>query len=129
MKGQGQGRRGQGRSRRAVRFLKPVLLMLLHHSPAHGYTLLDRIGEFGLENRNPSAIYRALRDMEEQGYVTSMWDQEQTQGPPRRVYHLTEPGDEALKLWTQDLAETRKLIGGFLDVYRRHMAKGTGEYH
>ena len=130
MKGQGRRRRHRGgRARRAVRFLEPVLLLLLHHGAAHGYTLLDQIGEFGLESRNPSAVYRALRDMEERGYVTSTWDQEQTQGPPRRVYRLTQLGDDTLKLWAQDLAETRELIDGLLAVYRHHVQEGTGEYH
>ena len=130
MKGQGQRRRRRrGRSRRAVRFLEPVLLILLHRGPAHGYTLLDQISKFGLEDRNPSVIYRLLRDMEERGCVTSTWDQEQTQGPPRRVYRLTGLGNDMLKSWAQDLAETRGMIDGFLQVYRRHMEEGTGEHH
>ena len=88
--------RGKGRGRRAVRMLEPVLLLLLHHGPAHGYTFLEQLGEFGLEGLNPSVVYRTLRDMEERGWVTSTWDDEQTQGPPRRVYSITTQGDEVL---------------------------------
>jgi DNA-binding PadR family transcriptional regulator len=112
-----------------VRFLEPTLLLLLHHGPAHGYTLLERLGEFGLGGLNPSVVYRALRDMEGRGWVTSFWDDEQTQGPPRRVYRLTALGNEALALWTQDLEETRRLIDRLLSAYHRHMEEGEGEHH
>ena len=129
MRGQGRRWRWRGCSRRAVRFLEPTLLLLLHHGPAHGYTLLERLGEFGLGGLNPSVVYRALRDMEDRGWVTSTWDTEQTQGPPRRVYRLTALGDEALGLWTQDLQETRRLIDHVLGAYSQHMEEGKGEYH
>lgn len=119
----------QGHSRRAVRFLEPTLLVVLHHGPAHGYTLIDQLGEFGLANMDPSAIYRALRNMEQEGWVASSWNEEQTQGPPRRVYRLTALGDEVLKWWTQDLRDTRRMIDHLLGTYRRHMEGGEGDYH
>ncbi len=125
----GRGHRRRRRGRRAVRMLEPALLLLLHHGPAHGYTLLEQLGKFGLGDLNSSAIYRMLRDMEEKGWVTSTWDEEQAQGPPRRVYCLTALGDEVLALWTQDLEESRKKIGHLLGVYRRHMEEGEGEHH
>jgi len=129
MRGRGHRWRRQGCSRRVVRFLEPTLLLLLHHGPAHGYTLLERLGEFGLGDLNPSVVYRALRDMEARGWVTSTWDEEQTQGPPRRVYRLTGLGDEVLGWWAQDLQETRGMIEHFAGVYSRHMEEGEGEYH
>ena len=125
----GPGHRRRRRGRRAVRMLEPALLLLLHYGPAHGYTLLEQLGKFGLGDLNSSAIYRMLRDMEEKGWVTSAWDEEQAQGPPRRVYHLTALGDEVLALWTQDLEESRKKIGYLLGVYRHHMEEGEGEHH
>lgn len=112
-----------------MRFLEPALLLLLHHGPAHGYTLAERLDEFGLSGLSPSAVYRALREMEAEGWVRSAWDEEQTQGPPRRVYHLTAMGDEALAWWTGDLEETRRLVDHFLRAYHRHMEEGKGEHH
>ncbi len=126
MRGRGRGR---GRGRRAVRMLEPALLLLLHHGPAHGYTLLEQLDEFGLAHVDPSAIYRMLRDMEAKGWVTSVWDEEQSQGPPRRVYRITAQGDEVLVLWAKDLEESRKRIDYLLGVYRRHMEEGEGEHH
>jgi len=114
-----------------VRFLDPVLLLLLHRGRAHGYTLLEQLAEFGLANLNPGVIYRALRDMEDRGWVTSTWDEEQTQGPPRRVYRLTADGDNALAQWVQDLEETRDLVDRFVMAYRQHITEteGKGEHH
>jgi PadR family transcriptional regulator PadR len=125
----GRGRGGRGLGRRAVRMLEPALLLLLHHGPAHGYTFLDRLEEFGLANLNPSAVYRMLRAMEEKGLVTSTWDEEQTQGPPRRVYHITALGDQVLALRVQDLEESGKRIDYLSRVYHRHMEEGKGEHH
>jgi PadR family transcriptional regulator PadR len=104
-------------------------LLLLHHAPAHGYTLLDELTEFGLGNIDRSVVYRALRDMETRGWVTSTWDEEGAQGPPRRVYRLTATGDQVLAWWTEDLEETRRLVDYFLKAYFRHMEEGEGEHH
>lgn len=131
MQGQGHGHRWRqrGYSRRAVRFLEPALLLLLHHRPAHGYTLLAELDSFGLGGSDPSVLYRALRVMEEKGWVSSYWDEEDTQGPPRRVYRLTREGNEVLSWWTEDLRETAQIIDRFLDTYKRHMEEGEGDYH
>jgi PadR family transcriptional regulator, regulatory protein PadR len=128
-RGRGHGWQWRGASRRAVRFLEPTLLLLLHHGPAHGYPLIERLGDYGLADIDPSAVYRALRDMEQRGWVSSFWEEEQTHGPPRRVYHLTALGDEMLSGWTQDLHETRDMIDYLLGAYRRHMEEGQGEHH
>jgi PadR family transcriptional regulator PadR len=122
-------RRGRGRGRRVVRMLEPALLLLLHRGPAHGYNCLDQLGEFGLGDLDPSAVYRALRDMEGRAWVSSTWDEEQTQGPPRRVYQITALGDEVLAQWTQDLEENKRRISHLLNVYRRHMEESKGEHH
>jgi PadR family transcriptional regulator PadR len=131
MPGRGHGHRWRwrGYSRRAVRFLEPTLLLILHYGPAHGYTMIEQLAEFGLEDTDPSALYRALRDMEERGWVTSFWEEEQTQGPPRRVYQLTELGDEVLSWWTRDVRETSQIIDRLLNTYARHMEEGEGDYH
>ncbi len=109
--------------------LESALLLLLHREPAHGYTLLEQLEEFGLGGIDPSAIYRALRDMEAQGWVISTWDEEQTQGPPRRVYRITALGDEVLTMWVRDLDETRKMIDRLVRAYHLHMEQGEGDHH
>jgi PadR family transcriptional regulator PadR len=131
MRGRGRGHRWRrrGASRRAVRLVEPTLLLLLHYGPAHGYTLIEQLHGYGLSDIDPSAVYRALRNMEERGWVLSFWEEEQTQGPPRRVYRLTPLGNEVLDWWTQDLQETREMIDHLLGAYSRHMEEGEGEHH
>ncbi|RLC63619.1 MAG: hypothetical protein DRI48_08300 [Chloroflexi bacterium] len=75
------------------------LLLLLQHELAHGYTLLEELGEFGLGAMDPSAVYRTLRGMEDRGWVTSTWDDQETLGPPRRVYRITDVGEGAYNCW------------------------------
>lgn len=125
MRGRGRG----GRGRRAVRMLEPVLLLLLRHGPAHGYTFLEQLEEFGLGNLNPSVVYRLLRDMEDREWVTSTWDEETSQGPPRRVYQITVEGDKMLALWAQDLEEARGKIDHLLKAYHHHMVESSSENH
>jgi DNA-binding PadR family transcriptional regulator len=117
------------RGRRAVRMLEPALLLLLHHGPAHGYTLLEQLDEFILGDLDSSGVYRALRDLEAKGWVTSTWHEEQSRGPPRRIYRVTTLGDEALALRVQDLEESKRRISYLLNVYQRHMEEGEGEPH
>jgi PadR family transcriptional regulator PadR len=112
-----------------VRMLEPVLLLLLHRGAGHGYTFLEQLEEFGLGHIDPSIVYRVLRDMEDRGWVTSTWDEETSQGPPRRVYQITAQGDEMLALWAQDLEDARRRIDYLLETYRRHMEEGKGEHH
>jgi PadR family transcriptional regulator PadR len=125
----GENRRGRGRGRRPVRMLEPVLLLLLHRAPAHGYTLLEQLAEFGLAHLHPSAVYRTLRRMEDRNWVTSTWDAEQAQGPPRRVYHLAALGDEVLRWWAQDLRETGSMIDNILGTYTQHMEESQDDCH
>jgi len=106
-----------------------ALLLSLHREPAHGYTLVEELGEFGLGAMDPSAVYRILRDMEDRDWVTSTWDEEQTLGPPRRVYRITDVGDEVLAAWIQDLDETRKMLNRLVSRYHAHMEICEGEHY
>jgi PadR family transcriptional regulator PadR len=111
------GRRGRG----GAWFLEPTLLLLLHYGPAHGYTLIEQLQEFGVEEVHPSVVYRALRDMEDREWVASTWDTEETQGPPRRVYQLTTTGDQVLSAYMQDLKRTHRELGNLIEAYERHI--------
>jgi PadR family transcriptional regulator, regulatory protein PadR len=115
-RGHGGGRgRGGERSLLATRLVEPALLVLLSQGNLHGYTLLERVEALGLVALQPSMVYRILREMEEAGWVSSIWDREQTQGPPRRVYTLTEEGLAALREWERHLEQTQGLISRLLE--------------
>jgi DNA-binding PadR family transcriptional regulator len=68
---------------------------------------------------DPSVVYRALREMEVEGWVASDWNAQKTQGPPRRVYRLTEEGEHVLDRWAGDLEESKARVERFLRAYRR----------
>ncbi len=108
--------------RRIRRFIEPALLLLLHCNPTHGYGLVEGLRQLGLESypTDISAIYRALNDLEARGMLVSRQDAEQSAGPPRRVYELTESGDQYLRAWVEELRATDRLLHHFMDAYDQH---------
>jgi PadR family transcriptional regulator, regulatory protein PadR len=117
----GHNRHGFGGGRRRGRnLMRPTLLLLMLQGPAHGYDLTERMGKFGVKDIDPSLIYRALRGMEEDGLVTSAWDEQDTQGPPRRVYTLSAEGQEALAYYMDELRVTSSQINQLIETYQQH---------
>lgn len=116
--GPGSGR-GRGRRRSGMGFLRPGLLTLLRRESGHGYNLLQGLEELGIdtEGMDPSVVYRALRDMEEEGLVDSRWGEESL-GPRRRVYTLTGDGDDVVSAWVEDLEKTRDEIDRLLSAMK-----------
>jgi PadR family transcriptional regulator, regulatory protein PadR len=95
--------------------LLPALLFMIYKKRSHGYDLLDALERYRLETVHPSMVYRVLREMEENGWVISNWDTNQTQGPARRVYELTDLGREAVQTWANELKRVRKSLDDLLE--------------
>ena len=96
-----------------------MMLLLLANEPMHGYRLVERLEEeFGLAGLPAQTVYRALQDMEAQAWVEADWDTESAQGPPRKVYQLTDAGLAALDVWSLEIQELRHNLAGFLAIYR-----------
>jgi poly-beta-hydroxybutyrate-responsive repressor len=89
--------------------------LILRKGKSHGYDLKRELEPFGMDEINPSLVYRALRDMEDDGFVRSEWDTETTAGPARRVYEMTDAGLAYLTQWAEDLRETDKVLHHFLE--------------
>lgn len=83
------------------------LLALLQGWSAYGYDLAQRLEEAGLGDYNKGSIYRALRQMERLGLVSSMWDTS-ADGPARRMYSMTKAGASFLNNWCTILEAHRK---------------------
>lgn len=109
-------------------FLRPCLLLLLRRMQAHGYSLIDGLSEFGFHpgQKDPSLIYRALRDMEVEALVTSEWDPDSL-GPQRRVYRITPKGERHLQAWIEDLHRTRQEIDYLIEAHERIEMRNGGE--
>ncbi len=71
---------------------------------------------FGFEISDPAAIYKALRQMESDGFIQSTWDLPR-RGPARRVYELTSDGRDVLASWAATLRKNRDILGHYLDRY------------
>jgi PadR family transcriptional regulator, regulatory protein PadR len=83
------------------RFVEPVLLYLLKRKRrSYGYELASETREHGLTDAEieVAALYRTLRQLEQNGCVTSEWDVDHS-GPARRVYALTKKGEHHLGEW------------------------------
>ncbi len=101
-----------GVTARVERFSEPAVLLLLRERPAHGYELLERLGELTGEARvDMGNLYRVLRALELEGIVTSDWSD------GKRTYELTESGGALLDQWAASLREAQGVISGFLDRY------------
>jgi len=126
----GHNRHGFGGGRRRGRnLMRPTLLLLMQQGPAHGYDLSERMGKFGIKDIDPSLIYRALRGMEEDGLVTSAWDEQETQGPPRRVYTLSAEGHKALAYYMDELRMTSAQINQLIETYQRRRPDSEDDLH
>src|SRR3954453_10332262 len=102
---------------RVERFTEPALLLLLRERPAHGYDLLERLPELTGEQRvEMGNLYRLLRALEEEGVVSSEWD-ETSPGPAKRRYALTEHGRRLLDHWAGALRHSQERTQRFLDRY------------
>jgi PadR family transcriptional regulator, regulatory protein PadR len=104
---------------RKMRIIEPMLMLLLSREPLHGYLLVERLAEqFGVDGLAPQTVYRALQEMEARGWVTGDWDLDGVQGPPRRVYRLSEEGLTALHAWSREVEGLRNMLDEFLRLYQ-----------
>ena len=102
------------------RFIEAALLCLLDEEASYGYGLMEKLEVFGFARGSidSSLIYRNLRNMEKRGLISSDW-QKSSQGPKKRIYRITELGEDALKEW-MDLLENRKnRLVSIIDYYRK----------
>ncbi len=98
------------------RFVEPVLLLMLKEKGgAYGYDLLGNLTEYAFTDGEieKAVVYRTLRRLEQNGYITSDWDTDEP-GPARRVYTLTHDGKRHLKEWAQVLAKVAGSMNRFV---------------
>lgn len=95
------------------RWLEPFVLAMLARE-TYGYAILGRLEEMHISNGplDVGLVYRTLRDLERNGLVDSSWA-EDSAGPRRRAYRLTEAGYVALDDWAVVMRERARLIGEF----------------
>lgn len=96
-------------------FLRPCVLLLLKEAPAHGYDLIERLVPLGI-GRDPGGLYRMMRSLEADGLVLSTW-QLAASGRDRRMYELTDAGEQSLRSWNATLNESRRVLEFFQERF------------
>jgi PadR family transcriptional regulator PadR len=102
-------------------FLLPAILLLLAEEPRHGYSLAKGVHALQVGRVDRPSVYRALAQLEADGLIGSSPEQQRA-GHSRRVYNLTEQGEQALRLWMGVIKQERD---GLDRVLRRYVATGT----
>ncbi len=103
----------------ARNLLRPAILVLLREQESHGYELASRLAELGVEvPTNTGWLYRSLRAMAEEGLVTSYWSAPE-RGPARRVYAITDAGEQHLEQSMPSMASLLRTLRDILNRYRR----------
>ncbi len=93
--------------------LSTSLLAFLKGCSAYGYQLSQQLSEAGLPQSDSGTVYRALRQLEGSGFVSSFWDTSD-QGPARRMYSLTAAGELFLRTWIEALNRYQEVLAGAL---------------
>ena len=123
-------KRRHGRSRRSgavARFVEPAVLLLLREGNAHGYELADELTAFmPVQRVDVGNLYRLLRKLEDDGLVSSEWDEGEA-GRAKRVYEITDDGIEALDDWAERLRGTAEALTRFLDRHDRGRERGADD--
>ena len=99
-----------------VALIEPAILILLQEKALHGYALKDALFRLGIYPVHPSVVYRTLKQMELLEWIEFMWDTDAGQGPPRKIFSLTEEGKKALEVWKNELEKSRNSIEQLLSL-------------
>ncbi len=97
-------------------YLMAWLLVMLKDLNLHGCEMTKALKKNAVVVSDRATVYRALRHLERDGYVTSCWDAKE-QGPARRIYTLTETGNDALEMWSAALEQHRTSLDAFFSLY------------
>jgi DNA-binding PadR family transcriptional regulator len=108
---------------RVERFIEPALLTLLADKPSYGYELAEALEDDFVDSRiDFGNLYRLLRSLEEEGLVSSNWIDEFS-GPLKRIYSITEEGENLLDEWIKSLHDTNRQILNLIERYNKQKTK------
>lgn len=81
-----------------------ALLGFLRRQPRHGYEIFQQLSDptgLGLVWRlKQSRLYGLLAKLEEEGYLTTTLELQESR-PPRKIFEMTERGQEAFLAWVE----------------------------
>lgn len=106
------------------RFIEPVVLRILKEKRrSYGYEIAECLPKYALTDATieGAALYRTLRTLEANGYVSSSWGA--GGGPARRNYSLTRSGEAHLDEWAHLLETLGQAMTEFARESRAHTAQ------
>ncbi|NPV91296.1 MAG: PadR family transcriptional regulator [Firmicutes bacterium] len=111
----------QGTRDRGKRLIVPGILLLLKTEPTHGYDLIQKLTDLGIEEEKLDAgtVYRTLRGMEKEGLIESKWITEGP-GPARRNYEVTTKATAEIGKWVMEVEKQKGLLTGFLERLKKY---------
>jgi len=89
------------------RLLRPAILSCIAEEPQHGYQIAKRLESFRIFKKaapDLAGLYRCLRELADQGLVTSEWDTP-ARGKARRRFSITQDGLDCVRQWGITLVE------------------------
>ena len=113
-------------SKKAERYIQPSILLALKQKSSYGYELIQEISRYGFVEgaAPPGMIYRHLRDLEDNGLVTSEWNTDES-GPAKRIYNITPDGLEILDFWIHHMENQADKLTNFIKMYKEISGKHT----
>lgn len=97
-------------------FLVPFLLLCLKDWSLHGYKLIQMLMDIGFSSIDQGNVYRTLRKLERENLISSTWDTSEG-GPAKRIYSLTEYGEEYLSSCATSFEHYQKMLHTFFNLY------------
>lgn len=94
--------------------LEYCVLALLRGQERYGFELVRLLSEADGMMTSEGTIYPLLSRLHRNGLVETTW-RESDSGPPRRYYHLTPDGQEALDVFVEEWARFQAAVNGLLD--------------
>jgi PadR family transcriptional regulator, regulatory protein PadR len=95
--------------------LDMCLLALLADEPAHGYELVRRLDTAGFGTVSYGTVYPLITRLHRLGLVANAL-QPSPNGPPRKVYRLTETGHERLRSWSEQWVHFAGVVNATIAV-------------
>jgi PadR family transcriptional regulator PadR len=89
------------------------VLAMLRGEERYGFELVQALASVQGMVTSQGTIYPLLSRLRRQGLVGTSW-QESASGPPRRYYHLTEAGQDALADFARDWIQLRDSVDTLL---------------
>lgn len=102
------------------RLLRPGIMTILAKKKSYGYEIAQTLsGLLMFEYRTPdtAGIYRALKEMQDEGLVISQWQSTET-GPAKKLFEITSDGMKCLNNWKETLDDYQKAIDELLHIIK-----------